>query len=483
MRYILVGLLLLINHIGFSQNALIKANKLEALNNAVNVVNENAHGMLVVHRMLENYNQDINKYVDLESYKINYYTNKDLPKNIFDDPEKWFYEVSPLALIDLSIKQATTTKYVGYQQAIEVMNKMKSKINSINDIRFQLDELIIDKDLTDTSQLNRVYDKLEEGVDLYESYYTLHNELLSVLEVAFKPLIPNANELQYPTLYQKLANLYLSTRRILIAIRLKEDESLEQLIAKHKLAADDFKNFDLESLNSTRLNSRKVQRIKENVINLSNKFHDGITKFYETAEVPEEYRQYGKFYYYYNSELINKFNRYGNGLVFELNQLVNYLDLPVLQFSELPHYYKVIYPKKLEKVEHLAASDSKITALPKMLKERKIEKSNRVIKVDSVKINVALYDHMIEDGDIISLNFNGDWIVEKMKLTAKKKHLKLQLNEEGKNYFILHAENIGRRPPNTMAVEYFYRGQRKQIILKSDLNKSEMIEIEYVKPN
>jgi len=106
--------------------------------------------------------------------------------------------------------------------------------------------------------------------------------------------------------------------------------------------------------------------------------------------------------------------------------------------------------------------------------------STRTIKVDSLKFQVSLYDHMIEDGDVISLNFNGDWIVEKMPLLAKKKKLKLQLNEEGKNYFILHANNVGRRPPNTMAVDYYYRGFKKQIILKSDLNVSELIEIEYV---
>ena len=87
---------------------------------------------------------------------------------------------------------------------------------------------------------------------------------------------------------------------------------------------------------------------------------------------------------------------------------------------------------------------------------------------------------MIEDGDVISLNFNGDWILEKMPLKAKHKKLKLMLNAEGKNFFILHAENVGRRPPNTMAVDYFYKGRKHQIILKSDLNVSEMIEIEYI---
>ena len=161
--------------------------------------------------------------------------------------------------------------------------------------------------------------------------------------------------------------------------------------------------------------------------------------------------------------------------------LIEYIDIPSLIFTELPHYNKLILPKKLEKVEHIAATDSKIIKLPSRLKDREIQMSTRTIKVDSLKFEVSLYDHMIEDGDVISLNFNGDWIVEKMPLMAKPKKLKLMLNAEGKNFFILHAENVGRRPPNTMAVDYFYRGRKQQIILKSDLNVSEMIEIEYIK--
>ena len=228
------------------------------------------------------------------------------------------------------------------------------------------------------------------------------------------------------------------------------------------------------------MTSNKVKRIKKNLVEQGGLSMQSIAKFYNTAEVPTEYKQYGKFYYYYNSDLINKYNRYGNGIVFELNNLVSYLDIPVLLFTELPHYFKVIYPKKLEKVDYLTATDSKITRLPSKLKDREIQMSTRKIKVDSLKFEVALYDHMIEDGDVISLNFNGDWIVEKMPLTSDKKKLKLMLNKEGKNYFILHADNVGRRPPNTMAVDYYYRGFKKQIILESNMNVSEMIEIEYV---
>lgn len=463
------------------QNALSKQAKVDALNSVLHFVNEGSHGMLIVHRMLENYNQDINKYADLESFKINFYTNKDLPKDIFEDTENWFYDTSPYEWYDIAIQKAKQHKYVNSTQILAQMTKMKSILTQVNQIRFDLDAKIIDKDLTDTAALNRVYDELQKGVDLYDEYFKIQQNLLQLVSVSYKPLTPSAEDVMYPSLYKAMAGLYLTTRDVLLAIRNKDDENIANLIAKQGQAIKAFEGVDLASLGSTVLTSRKVQRIKKNIEEQAQLSISSAKNFYETADVPEEYKQYGKFYYYYNSEVINKFNRYGNGVVFELNNLINYIDIPVLIFTELPHYYKYILPKKLETVDHIAATDSKIIKLPSKLKDRKIQMSTRTIKVDSLKFEVSLYDHMIEDGDVISLNFNGDWIVEKMPLLAKAKKLKLMLNEEGKNYFILHAENVGRRPPNTMAVDYFYRGRKQQIILKSDLNVSEMIEIEYVK--
>jgi len=66
-----------------------------ALNSYVHYTNESIHGMLIVHRLLENFNQEVNKYVNLQSNQLNFYANKDLPKNIFVDPEMSFYKISP----------------------------------------------------------------------------------------------------------------------------------------------------------------------------------------------------------------------------------------------------------------------------------------------------------------------------------------------------------------------------------------------------
>ena len=71
------------------------------LNDYVKFTNESIHGMLIVHRLLELYNQDINKYVDLEGYELNFFSNADLPQDIFEDPDQWFFDESPQLILSL----------------------------------------------------------------------------------------------------------------------------------------------------------------------------------------------------------------------------------------------------------------------------------------------------------------------------------------------------------------------------------------------
>ena len=73
----------------------IREKQLEAVNAHLSFTNEAIHGMLIVHRMLENFNQEVNKYVDLESAQVNFYGNADLPANVFLDLDHYFYETTP----------------------------------------------------------------------------------------------------------------------------------------------------------------------------------------------------------------------------------------------------------------------------------------------------------------------------------------------------------------------------------------------------
>jgi len=101
------------------------------------------------------------------------------------------------------------------------------------------------------------------------------------------------------------------------------------------------------------------------------------------------------------------------------------------------------------------------------------------IETDADTLSLLIWDNSKEDGDIISLNINGVWILREHTVSLKKLNIPLILSP-GKNQLILHAENLGRIPPNTAAITVM-QGDKpvETLILNSDMGKSEAIEIEF----
>lgn len=479
MRIILVLLtfILFLSNTSAQLTNTTESKKVEALNNYVFFANECAHGMLIVHGLLYRFNQDLNREIDMDSYQVNFYTNKDLPADIFADT--WFYDIAPYEWH----KKAKTSSSVLPPASAQVLNtlsdQLKAIVVDINALRFSLENLVT-ADMNNQDNVLAVYNELERATTLFDDFHAQQQKLRISLDKAYGKIKPSL-DVEFPDLIKMMDNSYRVSLAIMNTLHAKTDEGIIEKIEKLDQTQINLKATSLDAYNSTRLLSREIQGHYKNLQSQLLKFNESTNDFYYTADVPQEYKFYGKYYYYYNKDLISKFNRFGIGIVFEINSILDYLKSDQLRYMEVPHFYQVVYPKKIEKVDHLSSSAGTLTTLPTKLKDREITVANKSIKVDSAKVVFELYDHMIEDGDIVSINFNGDWVVESHKITSKPYELKVQLNESGKNYIILHAENVGRRPPNTMAVSYMYNGKKKQIIMKADLNTSEMIEI--LQPN
>ena len=438
-------LLLILFVILFSLYSTAQSNSISAVNNYINFSNECTHGMLIVHRLLENFNQEVNKFVDLESQQVNFYSNKDLPKNIFEDPEHWFYEKTPYEWYELCKNQELDRRWS--QSLNEVATQMRKTVTAINKIRFVADQFITENDLSKRSNQEKIYAILENGVDLFEQYYIRQKTLKKVIQdFAFQSKI-NANSFE---------PVHSQAYSMLEGLRYKNDNDWSKAlkIMKKAEAADNLKG---------------DQKVKLAMFILS------ASEFIETADVSLEYKQYGKYYYYHNSKLLNYVNRYGNGYANAYNEKID-IDKN-LKLLEIPHFYQVIYPSRWMENVPLASTDPMIVTLPEKLKDRTITVSNRTIQVDSEIVELEIFDHKMIDGDIVSVNFNGDWILEDYALKGKPYPLKVQLNKEGKNYLLLHAVNLGRKPPNTMAMRYTFQGKTETVILSSDLDESEVIEL------
>lgn len=463
--------------VAFPTTKAIEPTPIQALNNYASFVNESIHGMVIVHRLLENYNQELNKYVDLEGYQINNFGNSDLPRNIFEDPDDWFYAISPLEWYEIAKNGSSVLPETEAASLNKKMTSLRSMLFEINQIRFDIDEFLKNNDLTEEKNTKEVYKFLEKGTDLFDNFYDTQTEMeVQLIKLARQYGKPDAVSLDIIESFDKA---WFASKNILRSVREKKDESLPGQISTLDRAYVKMRDIDIAVHPLVSINSRKNIRSWNQTLKKLQEISSKTKLLIETAEVPEEYKFYGKFYYYHNAVLVNYMNRYGSGFAHEMNKIIRDMDFPILLRIEEPHFYQIIYPEKLVKEKVIASSDDVIVQVPTKLKDREIVKSTRVIQVDSSLFEINLYDYKIQDGDIVSINFNGDWILENHSLEGSPKTLKVKLNEEGKNYLLLHAINEGRNPPNTMAVSYKYKGEKQTITLSSNLAESAMIEIKY----
>ena len=106
-------------------------------------------------------------------------------------------------------------------------------------------------------------------------------------------------------------------------------------------------------------------------------------------------------------------------------------------------------------------------------------KDGRVIKVQNSKFTLKFYDHNKIDGDIISVNYNGRWLLKGYTLTEKSKAIELELDPNiDENYLLLYADDLGRNPPCTAAITIDDNSKIEEVILNSDLNQCDIIYFE-----
>lgn len=100
------------------------------------------------------------------------------------------------------------------------------------------------------------------------------------------------------------------------------------------------------------------------------------------------------------------------------------------------------------------------------------------IKVKAKTVTVKVWDHQVVDGDIISLNLNGEWVLKEYTLEKKYYEFTMELNE-GENTFVLHALNLGKYHPNTAAIIINDGVKDHKVVLESNLETSGTMEITF----
>jgi len=93
-------------------------------------------------------------------------------------------------------------------------------------------------------------------------------------------------------------------------------------------------------------------------------------------------------------------------------------------------------------------------------------------------IEIALWDHALIDGDIISLFLNSAPLVQELTLDGSDNKYVLQATlHDGTNALVLFAHNEGTSPPNTATINVKSGTEEKELILNADLKTNALIEL------
>ncbi len=107
---------------------------------------------------------------------------------------------------------------------------------------------------------------------------------------------------------------------------------------------------------------------------------------------------------------------------------------------------------------------------------------SRVVEVQKSDIRIKVWDSGTVDGDVVTLFLNGKKILDKHQVNKFKVAIPVKLSADN-NFLILHAEDLGNIPPNTIAVSVDDGTKEQMIVLSSDLKVSGAILIRQFKLN
>ena len=100
------------------------------------------------------------------------------------------------------------------------------------------------------------------------------------------------------------------------------------------------------------------------------------------------------------------------------------------------------------------------------------------METKSAQITLALWDDALEDGDTISLNINGKWLVQGFSVKKTTQFINVRL-ERGPNKITFIAENLGSVPPNTSVLEIIDGKKRRAFKIETTLTSNNAINIFY----
>lgn len=314
-----------------------------AINNYVLYANEAMHTAHVMYGEFEQWNWNLNRFVQGECDTIAY---PQLHSNILTNYD--YYSTLPR---DLYKNIFSDNVYIAYERRgkpLETVGKIENVLAELEKIRFQLFQYSSQQQYKTDPYGEQAYALLARAEVLYYDLYALQDKLRMGLKEAKALYIHSpADSSKYRVMVQ-MEKVIESLETVVRYVRIDQSttESQNALLIANNLLADMERNRSqylsgIAAIDSSALCPHKrydafVQRGKECVAVLQD-FKNAALAKYQGLPRPAHY-------YYYNVDVLNKFNRYGDGLVRIFNRFIVQNNELYLHANELPKLFKVSVP-------------------------------------------------------------------------------------------------------------------------------------------
>jgi len=463
MKTIMVTILFMGTY-GWSQSP----QEMKVLNTYVELLNESVHGLAVAQILFVNYNKDLNKYVDLESQKINtHITNAELGDNIFDNPDitttdnnASAMKLSSLAQAQSSILDGGTARMLnGYvKEVVTVLNK-------INKLRFEIERFLLNNDLNDKENIYKSYELLEQAVTYFGEYAVVHDKLSSRLrkEVLY----------EYKPMDFVFYEVHTATNLMLNEFRKDKTTNLDKYLNRIKGAISNYKERDFNLNTNQAALSRDIVSQVEDMVRF-------VEKTKGSTNIPKSYKNYGINYYRHNSLLLSFFNSISPGFTSKMNKLMSERDNTFLHYDDKPILFEVTYPEKMQEIESIVTTGKVPTSSSTPTRKEvgtitPVEPEPQPVQIPQQDyVELEFYDPDLIDRDSITVTLNDEVLLENYKLESEPKKFRLDIDTHKNNAVMILAKNEGIISPNTVAFRYRFngKGKKKKVVKRLSANQA-----------
>lgn len=396
-----------------AQNQRLSKSTYQALNNYIVYSNEVSHALNLMYFDFLHINDQFYKFVEDSIEQVVY--KKD---NILTNPD--YFPIYPRDLYPNILNDNIYIPYDKRGAPLQLVGKVVNVLKEIDNTRSLLAQYVETGDYQKDTNLVQGFKWLRRIEVLYYDMFTLqeklHWNLTSIIQTYTSPEI-DSNALRAT---QELQPLLKQIKLVIKGIRAGDTSSS---LSYNCLKLKEFVR-SLETRQGSILDG--LEKIPNSLRSPEKRFEHILDRAQNILKAAAEYKNTPKYqnldfklsYYYYNIDLLDNYNRSGDGGATLFNKFINDNDVYWLYEHEMPHMFEVLYPN-IPEYEQYKVPDIDIEALiQEKLREKYVADSIAQVKSDSIaqiKKDSAIYAQQILDSiehrknnpQVGDMNLNG----------------------------------------------------------------------------